>query len=170
MVLYFYSCRLSHGVLVRFLRLRLRCHQFDIGVHTARWQQPVLLRPQRTCLRCSSTAVDDEAHCLFLCEHPTIVEARNLFLSVVVPPVITGGTTPVITGDHSAVMTALSSLRYADFWALSSTGRVPLSALVKYVAVCVRVCRYCHQSGGTYVVDLPDVLLHGQRGNIVRYV
>ena len=36
---------------------------------------------------------------------------------------------------------------------------VPLSALVKYVAVCVRVCWYCHQSGGTDVVDLPDILL-----------
>ena len=56
-------------------------------------------------------------------------------------------------------VSALSSLRYADFWALSSTGRVPLSVLVKYVAVCVRVCRQCHQSGGTDVVDLPDVLL-----------
>ena len=54
---------------------------------------------------------------------------------------------------------ALSSLRYADFWALSATGCVPLSALVKYVAVCVRVCWYCHQSGGTDVVDLPDILL-----------
>ena len=59
-----------------------------------------------------------------VCEHPTIVEARDLYLSAVVPPV-----------------TALSSLlRYTDFWALSSTGRVPLSALVKYVAVCFRVC------------------------------
>ena len=73
---------------------------------------------------------------------PTIVEARDLFLAAVVPPVA-----------------ALSSLRYADFWALSATGCVPLSALVKYVAVCVRVCWYCHQSGGTYVVDLPDILL-----------
>ena len=54
---------------------------------------------------------------------------------------------------------ALSSLRYADFWALSATGCVPLSALVKYVAVCVRVCWYCHQTGGTDVVDLPDILL-----------
>ena len=97
---------------------------------------------QRTCLRCSSTVVDDEAHCLFMCEHPTIVEARDLFLAAVVPPVA-----------------ALSSLRYADFWALSATGCVPLSALVKYVAVCVRVCWYCHQSGGTDVVDLPDILL-----------
>ena len=94
------------------------------------------------CLRCSSTAVDDEAHCLFLCEHPTIVEARDVFLSAVVPPV-----------------SALSSLRYADFWALYSTGRVPLPVLVKYVAICVRVGRQCHQSGGTDVVDLPDILL-----------
>ena len=77
-----------------------------------------------------------------MCEHPTIVEARDLFLAAVVPPVA-----------------ELSSLRYADFWALSATGCVPLSALVKYVAVCVRVCWYCHQSGGTDVVDLPDILL-----------
>ena len=27
------------------------------------------------------------------------------------------------------------------------------------VAVCVRVCRSCHLSGGTDVVDLPDILL-----------
>ena len=86
--------------------------------------------------------MDDEAHCLFLCEHPTIVEARDVFLSAVVPPV-----------------SALSSLRYADFWALYSTGRVPLPVLVKYVAICVRVGRQCHQSGGTDVVDLPDILL-----------
>ena len=86
--------------------------------------------------------MDDEAHHLFLCEHPNVVEARNLFMSDVIPPV-----------------TALSSLRYADFWALSSSGRVSLSVLVKYAAVCVRVCRSCHQSGGTDVVDLPDVLI-----------
>ena len=46
-----------------------------------------------------------------------------------------------------------------DFWALYSTGRVPLPVLVKYVAICVRVGRQCHQSGGTDVVDLPDILL-----------
>jgi len=28
-----------------------------------------------------------------------------------------------------------------------------------WVAICVRVCWHCHQSGGTDVVDLPDVLL-----------
>ena len=79
---------------------------------------------------------------MFICEHPTIVEARNLFLAAVVPPVA-----------------AVSSLRYADFWALSAIGCVPFSALVKYVAVCICVCRYCHLSGGTDVVDLPDILL-----------
>ena len=31
--------------------------------------------------------------------------------------------------------------------------------LVKYVAICVRVGRQCHQAGGTDVVDLPDILL-----------
>ena len=75
-----------------------------------------------------------------LCQHPTIVEARDVFLSAVVPPV-----------------SALSSLRYADFWALSSTGRVLSQCW--YVAICVGVCRKCHQSGGTDVVDVPDVLL-----------
>jgi hypothetical protein len=60
-----------------------------------------------------------------MCEHPTLVEARDLFLAAVVPP-----------------MPAFSSLRYANWWTLSATGRVPLSALVKFVAVCVRVCWY----------------------------
>ena len=31
----FYSCRLSHGVLVRFLRFRLGCHH--LRIHTGRW-------------------------------------------------------------------------------------------------------------------------------------
>ena len=93
-------------------------------------------------MRCNSPVVDDEAHCLFMCEHPTIVEARDLFLAVVAPPVA-----------------ALSSLRYADLWALSATGCVPLSALVKYVAVYVLVSWHCHQSGGIDEVDLPNILL-----------
>ena len=136
----FYSCRLSHGVLVRFLRFRLGCHH--LRIHTGRWLPPLLPHSQRTCLRCSSTVVDDEAHCLFMCEHPTIVEARDLFLAAVVPPVA-----------------ALSSLRYADFWALSATGCVPLSALVKYVAVCVRVCWYCHQTNKNLRCGISPVVL-----------
>ena len=43
--------------------------------------------------------------------------------------------------------------RYADFWAQFYTGRVRLSALVKYVAVCVRA------GIATSLLDLPDVLL-----------
>ena len=78
-----------------------------------------------------------------MCEHPTIVEARGLFLAAAVV----------------APLAALSSLRYVDFWALSATGCVPLSVLVKYAAVSFRVCWYCHQSGGTDEVELPDVLL-----------
>ena len=103
---------------------------------------PPLPHSQRTSLRCLSTVIDDEAHCLFMCEHPTIVEAGDSFLAAVVLPVA-----------------ALSSLRYADLWALSATGGVPLAALVKYRAVCARVCWGCHQFGGTDEVDLPDILL-----------
>ena len=78
-----------------------------------------------------------------MCGHPTIVEARVLFLAAVVHPVA-----------------ALSSLpRYADLWALSAAGGVPLAALVKYVAMCVHVCWSCHQSGGSDEVDLPNILL-----------
>ena len=43
-----------------------------------------------------------------------------------------------------------------------------LSALVKHVAVRVRVCWFCHQSGGTDVVDLPaDVLLPDMFDSII---
>ena len=42
---------------------------------------------------------------------------------------------------------------------VGSARQVPFSVLVKYVVICVRVCPQCHQSGGTDVVDLPDVLL-----------
>jgi hypothetical protein len=38
----FYSCRLSHGVLVRFLRFRLGGHH--LRIHTGRWHQPALPR------------------------------------------------------------------------------------------------------------------------------
>ena len=51
------------------------------------------------------------------------------------------------------------SLRYGAFWGLLGNGRVSPSAIVKFVAVCVRVCWSCYRSGGTDVVDLPDILL-----------
>ena len=120
------SRRLSHDVLVGFLRFHLGCHH--LRIHSRRLHLPDLLRPRSTFLRCSSTALGDEAHCLFLCEHPTIVEARDLFLAALVP--------------H--VTALLASLRSADLRALSSTGRgAPLSTLVKYVAVCVYVYHLC---------------------------
>jgi hypothetical protein len=49
---------------------------------------------------------------------------------------------------------------YAVFWALAATGRVPLPVLVKFVAVCVRVCMLTlSHSGGTNVVDIPNICL-----------
>jgi len=59
--------------------------------------------------------LDDEAHCLFLCDHPTVVEAQGLCLAAVVAPVA-----------------RMSSLRYADEWAPSPTRHVCLLALVTY--------------------------------------
>jgi hypothetical protein len=67
---------------VRFLRFRLGCHH--LRIHTGRWHQLALPRPHRTCLRCSSRAVDDEAHCLFACAHPTLDEAWDTLLAAIV--------------------------------------------------------------------------------------
>jgi hypothetical protein len=134
----FYSCTLSHGVLVRFLRFRLGCHH--LRIHTGRWHQPALTfssRSHGTCLRCSSRAIDDEAHCLFSCAHPTLDEAPDTLLAAVLP---------LLASRHP-----LST--YADLWALVATGHVPVPVLVNYVAVCVRVCWSCHHLGGTDVVE-----------------
>ena len=65
----------SHGVLVRFSRFRLGCHH--LRVDTLRWVQPPLPRCQRVCLHCHSACLDDEAHCLLVCSHPTIVDSRG---------------------------------------------------------------------------------------------
>ncbi len=32
--------------------------------------------------------------------------------------------------------------------------------MVKFVALCVRVCWSCHRSGGSDVVDIPEVFLN----------
>jgi hypothetical protein len=71
----FYHLPLSQGVLVRFLRFRLGCHH--LRVNTGRWVQPFVPRRRRFCLRCHSTCLDDEAHCLLVCSHPTIVESQE---------------------------------------------------------------------------------------------
>jgi hypothetical protein len=73
----YYSGRHSHVVLVRFLRFRLGCHH--LRVHTGRWASPVIPRTQRFCQRCTDSQlglVDDEAHCLLRCTHPTLVQHR----------------------------------------------------------------------------------------------
>ena len=60
---------------MRFLRFRLGCHH--LRVNTGRWVQPPLPRRQRVCLRCHSACLDDETHCLLVCSHPTMVDARE---------------------------------------------------------------------------------------------
>ena len=110
----FYSCRLSHGVLVRFLRFRLGCHH--LRIHTGRWLPPLLPHSQRTCLRCSSTVVDDEAHCLFMCEHPTIVEARDLFLAAVVPPWPRCPRSGMLISGHCQPLAVSLSRPWSSMW------------------------------------------------------
>jgi hypothetical protein len=83
--------------------------------------QPAFHRSHRICLRCSSRAGNDEAHCLFSCAHPTRDEARDTLLAANVSP---------LASQH-----LLST--YADFWALAATGRVPFPVPVKHVAMCV---------------------------------
>jgi hypothetical protein len=88
-------------------------------------------------------AIDDEAHCLWACGHPDLVEARDNFLANLVPRV---SGAPMRT--------------YADFWALAADGCVSVYTLVKFVAICVRVCWSCHRCGGSDVVDIPEVVLN----------
>ena len=138
----FYSCTLSHGLLVRFLRFRLGCHH--LRVNTGRWTHPPLSRLRRRCLRCHGEGLaplDDEAHCLLFCAHPDLVESRDTFL-------------------HSLAPVSRAALRtYSDFWALASSGHLQHTAVVKFVAFCVRVGWSCHRAGGTDVVEFPEVIL-----------
>jgi hypothetical protein len=134
----YYSGRHSHVVLVRFLRFRLGCHH--LRVHTGRWASPVIPRTQRFCQRCTDSQlglVDDEAHCLLRCTHPTLVQHRaHLFGPIPL------GTVP----------------SYAAFWALVESGRLPVHAVVQYIAICVRVCWRCHSSGSGLPPSPPPVL------------
>ena len=77
----FYRLPLPHRVLVRFLRFRLGCHH--LRVNTGRWVQPPLPRRQRVCLRCPSACLDDETHCLLVCSHPTMVDAREKMHAII---------------------------------------------------------------------------------------
>jgi hypothetical protein len=98
--------------------------------------QPFLVLSTHVCV--VSRAVDDEAHCLFSCAHP------NLLLAAIVPPLA-----------HSTFSLPMLTFGPWRLHAVSPRNPVP----VEYVAVCVRVCWSCHRSGGTDVVDIPDVFL-----------
>lgn len=138
----FYSCTLSHGLLVRFLRFRLGCHH--LRVHTGRWCHPQLPRSHRRCLRCPGgglAPLDDEAHCLLFCQHPDIVESRDTLLASLVP------------ASRAALRT------HRDFWSLTGSGPLSHHAVVKFVALCVRVGWSCHRAGGSDVVEFPEVFL-----------
>ena len=113
-----YRLPLSHGVLVRFLRFRLGCHH--LRVNTGRWVQPPLPRRQRVCLRCHSACLDDETHCLLVCSHLTMVDAREKM--------------------HAAIPVAFrhNIATYAQFWGVLGRLLSPdmVYATVKFVAVC----------------------------------
>ena len=124
----------------RFLFFCLGCHH--LRIHTGRWHPPVLLCPQRTCL-------------LSVVPQPWIMmlSASSLVNTLQLLPRL-----EICSCHMLHHLWPVSSLRYAFGHCL------PLAwfflALVKHVAVCVRVCRYCHQYGGTAVVGLPpDVFL-----------
>jgi hypothetical protein len=84
---------------------------------------PFVPRRRRFCLRCHSTCLDDEAHCLLVCSHPTIVESREK-MHVAIPAVF----------RHNVAT-------YAQFWNLLVRLLSPdmVVAMVKLVAVCTRV-------------------------------
>jgi hypothetical protein len=138
----YYRLPLSQGVLVRFLRFRLGCHH--LRVNTGRWVQPPLPRRQRVCLRCHSACLDDEAHCLLVCSHPTIVDAREKM--------------------HAAIPVAFrhNMATYAQFWGMLGRLLSPdmVYATVKFVAVCTRVAWFSHKSGGSNAHLLPEVLVN----------
>jgi len=124
------------------LRFRLGCHHQR--VHTGHWCHPPLPRSHRRCLRCPGgglTPLDDEAHCLLFCAHPDIVESRDTLLASLAP------------ASWAALRT------YSGFWSLASTGHLPHRAVVKVVALCVRVGWSCHRAGGSDVVEFPEVVL-----------
>jgi hypothetical protein len=120
-----YYLRLPHGVLVRLLRFRLGCHH--LRINTGRWHHPPLPRSQRHCQRCTLSVIDDEAHCLLSCQHPDLVDAREVL-------------------DTTGAVDLSGITSYSAFWdRYNAHGS---HAITKYVATCVRVAWKCHQFGG----------------------
>ena len=124
----YFSLRVSHGPMTRCLRFRLGCHH--LRIHTGRWQQPRLPRRACVCIRCSLNVVDDEAHCLFACTHPTLQQQREQLRAAL----------------RLQGVVQFDSLRtYKQFWqAMDSCGS---PQLVYYLATCVRVAWHYHTSG-----------------------
>ena len=126
----FYLLNLSHGLLLRFLRFRLGCHH--LRINTGRWQEPPLPRSERLCLRCSMSAtVDDEAHCVWECRHPTLVDYREDLLAAL----------------QAALPTERRQLfTFSNFWSVVS--RLEDLSLqswtVRYIALCCRVASLGH--------------------------
>ena len=61
---------------------------------------------------------------------------------------------------HSLAPASRAALRtYSDFWSLASSGHLQHPAVVKFVALCVRVGWSCHRAGGSDVVEFPEVIL-----------
>ena len=121
--------------MTRCLRFRLGCHH--LRIHTGRWQQPRLPRQACLCVRCSLNVLDDEAHCLLACSHPTVQQQRG----------------QLRTALQLQGVVDFDSLRtYKQFWqALDSCGS---TQLVYFLATCVRVAWRCHTSGGP--APVPD--------------
>ena len=124
---HYFLSRISHGVMIRCLRFRLGCHH--LRIHTGRWQSPRLPRQACTCLRCDTDGIDDEAHCLLFCTHPTLLQQR-MALQAALQGLV----------DFAAIRT------HQQFWqALDACGH---PQVVHYVAACLRVVWHCHTSAG----------------------
>ena len=138
---HYFSTRVSHGVMIRCLWFRLGCHH--LRVHTRRWQSPRLPRQACTCLRCDTHDIDDEAHCLLVCTHPTVLQHRIDFQNA---------------SPGLADLGALHTCR--QFWQTFDTCGLPQA--VHYIATCVRVAWHCHKSAGDpAAIDLTSPVLDG---------
>jgi hypothetical protein len=124
-----------------FGAIRLGCHHLR---NTGRWVHPPVVRRRGFFSRCHSTCLDNEAHCLLVCSHPTIVDSREKM--------------------HAAIPAAFlhNVATYAHFW--NTLGRLlspdMVVATVKLVAVCTRVAWFTHKSGASLAHGLPEALVN----------
>jgi len=62
-----------------------------------------------------------------------------------------------------------ANCHYGGFWSLANSGHLQHHAVVKFVALCVRVGWFCHHAGGSDVVEFPEVILDPDQ-YVFRYV